>query len=210
MAKNTMEINTKEKAEEKAECMRHKWIPLLGVDKDKTVPTFLFTCLKCGDLKVGTRTIKISRFRMDMGELPINNVAGIRLIEAPTANPAISGITVPMTYGESLIPGDLLCFNNGAVWKANAGVGGLYPVMGLALETASSGSHLVLLHGIYSNASRYAFGTIGGSIYLSNLTPGVETQGQPSGVDNIIQIVGIATHADRIYFNPSRDYLTHI
>jgi hypothetical protein len=204
----------KEKMKEKTECDNHKWIPLLGMDKKKTIPTSLFTCLKCGDLRVGTQTIKISRFRLDMGELPINNVAGIKLIETPVADPPVSGFTVSMTYGESLVPGDLLCFNNGAVWKANANTPGLYPVMGLALENAgpdlSNVSHLVLLHGIYNNASRYEFGTVGGPVYLSNTTLGTETQIQPSAANNIIQIVGIASHKDRIYFNPSRDYLTHV
>jgi hypothetical protein len=195
---------------EKAECKRHKWIPLLGIDKNETVSTSLFTCLKCGDLKVGVQTIKISRFRLDMGELPINNVAGVRLIETPVASPPVSGFTVSMTYGESLVPGDLLSFNGGAVWKADTGTPGLYPVMGLALETAASGSHLVLLHGIYSNASRYNFTTVGGPVYLSNATTGTETQIQPSAAGNIIQVVGIATHKNRIYFNPSADYLTHV
>lgn len=200
---------------EKTDCNKHKWIPLLGVDKKRTVPTSLFTCLKCGDLKVGVETIKISRFRLDMGNLPINSVAGIRLEETPTADPPVSGFTVSMIYGESLVPGDLLCFNNGAVWKADAtGAAGLYPVMGLALETASSGSHLVLLHGIYSNASRYNFTTVGGQVYLAatvsqSAAAGTETQTQPAATNDLIQVIGIATHADRIYFNPSPDYLTH-
>ena len=197
---------------EKTDCKNHKWIPLLGINNGKSVPTSLFTCLKCGDLKVGARTIKISQYRLDMGELPMNNVAGIKLIETPTtADPPVSGFMISMTYGESLVPGDLVYFeSDGKVWKADANVAGSYPVMGLALETASSGSHLVLLHGIYSNVSRYNFLTVGGPVYLSNATPGVETQAQPVAADDIVQIVGIATHADRIYFNPSADYLTHI
>jgi hypothetical protein len=195
---------------EKTDCKKHRWIPLLGVYKGKNVPTSLFTCLKCGDLKVGTETIKISQYRLDMGNLPINSVAGIRLEEIPAADPPVSGFTVSMTYGESLTPGDLLCFkSDGKVWKASAtGASGLYPVMGLALETASSGSHLVLLHGIYSS-TKFNFSSVGGLVYLS-LTAGAGTQIQPSDPDNVIQVIGTATNAGRIYFNPSRDYLTHI
>ncbi|MBP9715207.1 MAG: hypothetical protein KBD52_01835 [Candidatus Pacebacteria bacterium] len=196
------------KAKESKDCKSHKWIPLVGIDKKKTVATSLFTCLNCGDLKVGTKTIKISRFRLDMGELPINSVAGIKLMEAPTTNQTYSGFTVAMTYGESLVPGDLVYFkSDGKVWKADANAAGLYTVMGLALETASSGSHLVLLQGIYRDDTRYAF-TVGGNIYLST-TAGVETQTQPSATDDVIQVIGIATHADRMYFDPSRDYITH-
>ena len=144
-----------------------------------------------------------------MGELPINNVAAIKLIEAPTADKTLSGIIVSMTYGESITPGDLLYFkSDGKVYKAAANVPGTFPVMGLALESASSGSNNVLLHGIYRDVNRYNF-TAGGVVYLST-TAGVETQTQPSATDDVIQVVGIATHADRIYFNPSVDYITHL
>jgi hypothetical protein len=193
---------------EKTECKKHKWIPLLGIYKNNGIPTSLFTCLRCGDLKVGIRTIKISRFRLDMGELPINNVAGIKLVEAPS-NQTVSGIIVSMTYGESINTGDLLYFkSDGKVYKANATGVATCPVMGLALATASSGSNNVLLHGIYRDDSRYSF-AVGGVVYLST-TAGIETQSQPAATDNVIQVVGIATHADRIYFNPSPDYITHI
>lgn len=132
----------------------------------------------------------------------------LALTEAP-ANQSYTGMTVSMIYGESLVPGDLVYFkSDGKVWKADANVVGLYPVMGLALETAASGAHLVLLHGIYRDDTRYAF-TVGGVVYLS-IFAGVETQVQPTDIDNVIQVVGVATHADRIYFNPQLDYITHV
>lgn len=198
--------------EKKIDCNKHKWIPLLGIDKRKLsplIPTALFTCLKCGDLKIGFRTIKISRFRLDMGELPINNVAGIKLNEAPTTDQTASGLIVAMTYGESITKGDLLYFkSDGKVYKADANGVSTYPVMGLALATASTGSNNVLLHGVYKDVSRYNF-TVGGVVYLS-ITAGTETQSQPAATNDVIQVVGIATHADRIYFKPSADYLTHV
>ncbi len=129
------------------------------------------------------------------------------LTEAPS-NQAFTGISVSMTYGESLVPGDLVYFkSDGKVWKADADAAGLYPCMGMAMETASSGSHVVLLNGIYRDDSRYNF-TVGGVVYLST-TAGTETQTQPSATDNVIQVIGIATHADRIYFNPDLSYITH-
>lgn len=193
---------------EKTSCDNHKWIPLLGIDKKDMVPTSLYTCLRCGDLKVGKKTIKISRFRLDMGELPINNVAGIRLNEVPTVNQTASGLIVSLTYGESITIGNLLYFNSdGKVYKADANGTSTYPVMGLALATASTGSNNVLLHGIYTDTT-YNF-TPGGVVYLS-INVGGLVQIQPSAPDDVIQVVGIATHADRIYFNPSADYLTHI
>lgn len=195
---------------DKTECQHPDWIPLLGMDKGRgnIVTTPLFACLKCGELKVGPMTIKISRFRMDMGELPINNVAGIKLNEAPTSTQTASGLIVSMTYGESITKGDLLYFkSDGKVYKADANGISTYPVMGLALATASSESNNVLLNGIYRDDSRYVF-TVGGVVYLST-TAGSETQTQPAATNDVIQVVGIATHADRMYFNPSPDYITH-
>jgi len=197
---------------ENTNCDNHKWIPLLGVSEGKGVPTSLFTCVNCGDLKVGTKTIKMSRFRMDMGELPINNVAGIRLTETPANNQTASGFTVQMTYGESITIGDLLYFkSDGKVYKADADGSSTYPVMALALATASSESNNILLHGIYKDSTKWTGGsvlTVGGVCYLST-TPGGTTQTQPTATNDVIQVVGIATNADRIYFNPSMDYLTH-
>ena len=178
----------------------------MGIDRRTIVPTTLFTCLKCGDLKVGVETIKISRFRLDMGELPINNVAGIKLNEVPTVNQTASGLIVGMTYGESISKGNLLYFkSDGKVYLADANGVSTYPVMGLALATAASGSNSVLLHGIYTDTA-YSF-TVGGVVYLS-ITAGAATQTQPSATDNVIQVVGVAIHANRIYFKPSADYLT--
>lgn len=62
-----------------SECIRHKWAQLTGRVSKKEVPTALYTCLVCGQLKVGTRTIRISQYRLDMGGNPIKNTG------APTA-----------------------------------------------------------------------------------------------------------------------------
>jgi hypothetical protein len=130
-------------------------------------------------------------------------------VTAAPSNQAYTGATVSLTYGESLVPGDLVYLkSDGAAWKADADAAGLYPVMGMAMETAASGTHVVLLNGIYRDDSRYNF-TVGGVVYLSTAAGG-ETQTQPSGTDNVIQAVGVATHADRIYFRPDLTYITHI
>ena len=149
-----------------------------------------------------------------MGGLPINSVAGIKLMNdepiAVLADKTASGLIVSMTYGETIAKGDLLYFSGGKVYRADLeGISThYYPVMGLALADAGSGStNNVLLHGVYRDDSRYGF-TVGGVVYLS--TAGTETQAQPTAQDNVIQVVGIAIHADRIYFNPSPDYITHV
>jgi hypothetical protein len=133
--------------------------------------------------------------------------SGATLTEVPS-NQTYTGVVVTFTYGESLVPGDPVYIkSDGKVWKADANGSGTYPAVGLAMATASSGSHDVLLLGIYRDDSLFAW-TVGGIIYLS--TSGALTQTQPSATDDVIQIIGIATHADRMYVNPQLHYITHV
>lgn len=53
---------------------KHKWAKLLAKDGDEIITTSLFTCVECGLLKIGTRTIRISSSRLDMGDLPIKGI----------------------------------------------------------------------------------------------------------------------------------------
>ncbi len=194
------------------DCKKHKWIPLLGVDKKKTVPTFLFTCLKCGDLKVGTQTIKISRFRLDMGELPINNVAGIKLMNEPTANTTASGliITAIVDTNAEGIGAPLFMAADGHLDTADADSSTTSPCVGLAMETGT-GSKQVLLHGVLRvDAWNWTTGPGTSSLIYLSTTTGALTQTQPSGIDDVIQPVGWALSDDCIYFTPSMMYLTHV
>ena len=47
--------------------------------------------------------------------------------------------------------------------------------------------------------------TVGGLIYLSitGMTGNTLTQTAPSGTDEVVQIIGIATHDDRMIFSPN-------
>jgi len=73
---------------------RHRWVQLLAKHKNKTISIPLArVCLKCGELKIGKRTIRISRFRLDMGLKPIKNLGaptvptdGARLQDAGPVN----------------------------------------------------------------------------------------------------------------------------
>lgn len=54
--------------------------------------------------------------------------------------------------------------------------------------------------------------TVGGLIYLSTTgtTGNTLTQTAPSGADDVVQVLGVATHADRMYFNPQLVQIEHI
>jgi hypothetical protein len=194
-------------AQERADCKRHKWIPLLGNDKGKNVPTFLFTCLRCGDLKVGTQTIKISRYRLDMGGLPINSVAGIKLTNEPvTASGLIieASVDAVATLGMPLY----VVATTGHFDMADATTSNTSPAVALAIDTGNGDNKKVLLHGILKFGSGWVTGPgKAGLIYIS--TTGTLTQTQPSGTNQVIQPVGWALASNCIYFNPSMMYLTH-
>ena len=197
--------------EEKNVCKNHRWIPLLGSHKGKSIPTSLFTCLKCGDLKVGRRTIKISRFRMDMGELPIYNVERIRLMNEPTSDTTASGLIVTATVDTNNegIGAPLFMAADGNLDTADADSSTTSPCVALALETGT-GSKQILLHGVLRvDAWNWTKGPGTSSLIYVSTTVGTLTQTQPSDADDVIQPVGWALTDDCIYFSPSMLYLTH-
>lgn len=198
---------------EKTDCNRHRWIPLLGIKKGRNVPTSLFTCLRCGDLKVGPQTIKISRFRLDMGELPINSVAGIKLMNEPTVDTTASGLIVAATVDTNAegIGAPLYMASNGHLITANATTSATSPCVALAMDTGTGASKRILVHGILRVDSwnwTTGPGTVG-LIYVATTT-GTLTQTKPSGTDQVIQPVGWALSDDSIYFAPSMLYLTRV
>ncbi len=197
---------------EKTDCKKHKWIPLLGIDKGKSVSTSLFTCLKCGDLRVGSTTIKISRFRLDMGELPINNIAGIRLMNEPTADTTASGLIVTATVDTNAegIGAPLFMAADGNLDTADADATTTAPCVALALETGTGANKKILVHGVIRNdAWNWTRGPGDASLIYVSTTVGTLTQTKPTAIDRVVQPVGWALTDDCIYFSPSMIYLTH-
>lgn len=56
---------------------KHQWVKLIAEHNKKLVSTPLRVCLKCGTLKVGTHTIRISQHRLDMDNKPILNASEV-------------------------------------------------------------------------------------------------------------------------------------
>lgn len=140
------------------------------------------------------------QFQTDAGVPPRIVVQGVMSFEDGTSDQSAEGFSLPLTYGEPLTPGDPVYFKSDQkVWKADADGSGTYPCVGLALETASSGIHEVLLFGPYRDDSRFNW-TVGGLIYLS--TSAGLTQTKPTATDNVTQVIGYATHADRMIVDP--------
>jgi hypothetical protein len=86
--------------------------------------------------------------------------------------------------------------------EADADATTTMPCVALALETGT-GSKKVLLRGFIRNDDwNWNVGTTSGIIYVST-TQGTLTQTAPAGTGDQVQIVGFATHADRMFFNPN-------
>ena len=156
-------------------------------------------------------TIKISRFRMDMGELPINAVAGIHLKTPPTSDLNYSVIILTATVDTNAegIGAPLFMAADGNLDTADADANTTSPCVALALETGT-GSKKILVHGVLRvDAWNWTIGPGDASLIYVSTTVGTLTQTQPSGTDDVIQPVGWALSADMIYFSPSMMYLTH-
>lgn len=189
---------------------RHKWIPLLGRAGKKDVPTALFTCLLCGEMKVGTRTIRISNTRLDMGGNMLF-AGNISLKNPPAADVTSSGLIITATVDTNAegIGAPLFMAADGNLDTADADATTTSPCVALALETGT-GSKKILVHGVLRvDAWNWTIGPGDASLIYVSTTVGTLTQTQPTGVDDVIQPVGWALSADMIYFSPSMMYLTH-
>ena len=211
------------KIRKKIEC-QHKWIPLLGRVGRKNIPTSLFTCLKCGEMKVGTHTIRISRYRLDMGGHPIyaGNIelaenAGLVLDPVLSADGKYTGITITGTAGATLAFGDLIYLDpTDSRWEladANAAAaadGDARGILGICVLAAAvdGDATAILLHGVVRADTAFPILTVGAPAYVSE-TAGDVVVAQPTTTDAVIRIVGIATTTDVLFFNPDNIYYTH-
>jgi hypothetical protein len=135
------------------------------------------------------------------GDLDLNEKYVV-LKQAPNADHTGSGTIVSMTAGETLVAGDVVYFkSDGKVWKADADAAGCFPAIGISLSGVNADAAAnILLHGIFRDDT-YTW-TVGGVLYLAD-TPGAMTHTAPSTATDVVQVVGVAIHADRVLFNPS-------
>ncbi|MFH1321014.1 MAG: hypothetical protein ABII90_10225 [Bacteroidota bacterium] len=129
------------------------------------------------------------------------------LIDSIPDDDSVSGIKAEMVFGESIVfPNVLYQKADGKLYKADADAAATMPVMFLALESGvDTETKEVLLFGFVRDDGWSWI--VGGLIYASG-TEGELTQTAPSAVNSQVQIVGIATHANRILFKPDSLVLT--
>ncbi len=125
--------------------------------------------------------------------IPIPPVSGMYFGSATTA-----------TANESLVFGDIVYMvSNGTMAKANSVNDTAMPAMYLTLTPTVAASALgdFLIQGTVTN-SAWAW-TTGGLLYTDNVTAGTMNQTAPSSSGNQVQILGHATSATSILWNPS-------
>lgn len=126
----------------------------------------------------------------------------INLEDQPSSDETATGIKGTFVAGENVVFGEV-CYmkSDSKFWKADADAESTGPAIAMALASINAdASGSFLFHGLVRDDTWNW--TVGGKIYLDTAA-GALTQTAPSGSGDIVQVVGVATHADRIYFNPS-------
>jgi hypothetical protein len=107
------------------------------------------------------------------------------------------------TVGESVAFPELLYLNSDGEWyKADADAPATMPGLRMALESKTDGQACSMLVMGRVQDNDWAW-TIGGLIYASAATAGTYTQTPPAASGDIVQVIGIAYHADKMIFMPS-------
>ena len=108
------------------------------------------------------------------------------------------------TVGESVaFPNLLYLKSDGKWWLADADAAATMPGLRMALESKTADQTCSMLVAGRVRDDDWAW-TVGGLIFAST-TGGGLTQTAPSGSADIVQIVGVAYHADKMLFAPEAD-----
>jgi hypothetical protein len=131
---------------------------------------------------------------------------------APASDHLVSGIKIVLTAAANLAFGDVCYINSSgkaALIDADAIASMSAVVMCADASISADAGGNFLLMGIARDDTWNW--TVGGLIYgtVTGTTGNTLSQTAPTGTDDVIQIMGVATHADRMYFNPQLVQVEH-
>jgi hypothetical protein len=136
-------------------------------------------------------------------------------IDSTPADAVYSGITASFTAGEALEDGEVVYLktSDSKVWKAVATATATSRAIGMVVADASADAAVtLLLQGFLRADTNFPTWTVGGALY----TPEAETssknvpeQAAPASDGDFVQILGWASDANTVYFNPSNDIIEH-
>ena len=141
--------------------------------------------------------------------------AGAVHIDSTPADTVVSGVTASFTAGEALEDGEVVYLkaSDSKVWKAVATAAATSRAIGMVVKDAAADATVqVLLQGFLRADTNFPTWTIGGALY----TPEAETssknvpeQAAPASDGDFVQVLGWASDANTVYFNPSNDIIEH-
>lgn len=143
-------------------------------------------------------------FQMQSQVANTTDPTSITVTAAPSADVTATGLKISLVAGQNSAFGDV-CYiaSNGkaTLVDADAIASGYGLVMALATISADATGSFLLLGVARNDAWNW---TVGGPVFITvtGTTGNTLSQTGVSGTDDVHQIVGIATHADRIFFNP--------
>ncbi|CAB4151742.1 hypothetical protein UFOVP594_31 [uncultured Caudovirales phage] len=153
-----------------------------------------------GNLDIGTNILRVA------GDIDVDGT--------PNSDDTFTGqSTDDYNAGATIAQWDVVYLDSSSTWQltdadASATSG---PVMvGIATAAGTASNPLkVCIADCFVRNDGWTSWTIGGAMYVGT-TPGAMVQTQPSGTDDVIRMIGHATAAKTVRFNPSNDYMTHI
>jgi len=136
--------------------------------------------------------------------------------DSTPAGETVSGITATFTAGEDLVRGECVYLkaSDTKMHKAVATAGSVTPpcIALAAADIAADAAGKFLLQGFITDDGSFPTYTVGDEVY----TPEAETSGEnvpeataPDSDGDLVQVLGIATGANTLYFNPSLDVIEH-
>lgn len=134
-----------------------------------------------------------------------NDEVSVVFSPIPGVNQTASGIKIYLTANENQAFGDL-CYidSDGEAHLGDADTITMSRITVMCLGSVSaSGTGTYLVSGVARNDTWSL--TVGAQVYLSTTgtTGNTITQTAPSGANDCVTVIGVATHANRILFNPS-------
>ena len=138
--------------------------------------------------------------------------SNISVTSAPS-DQTVSGVKMQLTANENQTFGDACYINTDGeaqIGDADAIASSKIVCMcsDATISADATGNYLML--GTARDDTAWAW-TVGGFIYLTvtGTTTNTLSQTAPTGADDCVVILGVATHADRMYFNPSLSIVEH-
>ena len=133
-------------------------------------------------------------------------------LDSTPSDGVYNGIYASFTAGETITRGEIVYLVGDAdntVELARASDANKMPAVAIATaDVANSATGIFMLFGVVHDTNLAAL-TRGHNVYVSRATDGAAQAGALSATGDLIQIIGVATHADKMVFNPSYDIVEH-